>query len=364
MPLLFNCIEVFQEILFASMPWFHPLLLTESYLKDDLNVGFYLPLVYLALRQSLTLCHNSTSFAGFTLNMGQRESAFTVEEENFYKVSHIVLDEIPTKLRDFFKMSWDTKYPAYPWIDTPACGQRFLNAERNVQKHIRPHIALGDRKEWDGTTLFAVLLFSSLNLIQKNTPAYQAIDNLRAVRNNHYGHLNCARIDTPAYQQITSNVQTSFATLNWATNGISAIEQRNVLKGDGVRLLKVMQEEKARNDALEKRVCNVENDVIQQQIVTAQLQTDVTQLEAESMQLKTGTAMLQSDMAQVRADSVQLQGDVVQLQTDVDTAHIGIRQLGKDMGKIWSEQCHTFSLMYLSCRSSCRRNLGKIIVLH
>ena len=346
------------------MPWFHPLLLTESYLNDDLNVGFYLPLVYLALRQSLTLCHNSISFSGFTQNMGQRETAFTVEEENFYKVSHIVLDEIPTKLRDFFKTLWDTKYPAYPWIDTPVCGQRFLNTDRNVQKHIRPHIALGDRKEWDGTTLFAVLLFSSHNLIQKNTPTYQAIDNLRAVRNSHYGHLNCAKIDTSAYQQITSNVKTCFATLNWATNGISAIEQRNVLKGDSVRLLKVMQEEKARNDALEKRICSVENDVAQQQIVTAQIQTDVTQLEAESMQLKTGTARLQSDMAQVRADSVQLQGDVVQLQTDVEMAHIGIRQLGKDMGKILSEQCHTFSLMHLLCRSCSLRNLGKIIALH
>ena len=125
-----------------------------------------------------------------------------------------------------------------------------------------------------------------------------------------------------------------------------------------------MREEKARNDALKKRICSVENDVTQQQIVTAQIQTDVTQLEAESMQLKTGAARLQSDMAQVRAYSVQLQGDVVQLQTDVETAHIGIRQLGKDMGKILSEQCHTFSLMHLSCRSCSLRNLGKIIALH
>ena len=313
------------------------------------------------LCQSLTLCYNFISFSGFTLNMGQTKSTLTVEEENFYKVCHLVLDEIPAKLRGYFKTVWDTKYPADPWSDTPACGQRFLNAERNVQRHLEPYIALGDRKEWDGTTLFAVLLFSSHNLIQNNTPAYQAIDNLREVRNKYYGHLNCAKIDTSLYQQITSNVKTSFATLNWATNGISAIEQRNVLKGDCENLLKAMQKEKARNDALEKRVDNIENDVTQHQIETAQLKTDVTQLQAESIQLKTGTTGLQSDMAQVIADSIQLQSDTVQLQAEVD---IGIKQLGKDIGKILSEQCNTFSLMYLSCRSSSLKNLGKIIDLH
>ena len=301
--------------------------------------------------------------------MGQMESKLLVDEDNFYKISHLVLDEIPAKLRDFFKKLWNAKYPAHPWLDTPACGQHLLSTERSIQRHIRPSIALGNRKEWDGTTLFAVLLFSSHSLLPKNTPIYQAIDNLRLCRNNHYGHLNCASIDTPVYQQIIADVKTSFVTLNWSTNGITAIENRKLQKQHGLRLWKAMQEEKTKNDALENRLGYVETDVTQLQTDTAQLQLQGTQLNSDIIQLGNHSARLKADITQLQtsftqleADSIQLQKDVVQVQTDVTSAHIGIKRLEKEVGKLQMQSGDLYQNSSTAIKNCCKiRNINSVL---
>ena len=192
--------------------------------------------------------------------MAQAESHHTLsaEDENFYKVSLLVLDLIPNQLRKYFKELWDANYPDYPWLDTSDCGKRFLQNERKLDRNVCLKINLGDRAKWDATTLIDALLFSSHNLIPKGSAIFQAIDRLRVLRNTNFAHLNCAKIGTSEYQKIFNNIQANFITLNWATNGITDIEQRAIGQVEVAKLWKLMQEEKGVMNALEERMQNVE----------------------------------------------------------------------------------------------------------
>ena len=211
----------------------------------------------------------------------------SAQEENFFKVSYLVLDVVPTQLRNYFKQLWDTKYPRSPWLDTSACGQRFLSTERGIPKHLRSSIGLGDRTKWDGTTLFAVLLFSSHTLITRNTPVYQAIDSLRSLRNAHYGHLTSTKMETTDYQRIIAEVKAAFKVLNWPTNTINDTELRNIGGDECFRIAKLVQEEEAAIDILEKRVDNIETAVDELKAYTGFVNGSLKQL-------KTGTGRLWS----------------------------------------------------------------------
>ena len=52
------------------------------------------------------------------------------ETENFWRATNIVLNEVPSQLRKFFKDKWDNKYPHMPWDDTAPSGQMFWNGEK------------------------------------------------------------------------------------------------------------------------------------------------------------------------------------------------------------------------------------------
>ena len=201
-----------------------------------------------------------------TLRMGQG-GAKTIcqEEENFYKVCHLVLDEIPAHLRQYFKQLWDITYPTTPWDDTASSGQLLLNAEsnRNTKTLIRTRMQDGDRSKWDGTALFAVLLYSSQTFTSINPNAVSCIDQLRIIRNSHFAHLDSAKVSNSAYQKIFSDAKQMFTQMNWSLNGISAIENSRTSATDGVNLLRQLQEERARHDNLEKWIQTVEDDVAQ-----------------------------------------------------------------------------------------------------
>ena len=191
------------------------------------------------------------------------------EEENFYRVSHLILDEIPFQLRKYFIDRWNTKYHKIPWEDTANSGNTFLKWERSrsitTSAYTRSNIENGDTCKWDGTTLFAVLLYSSHKLLQADQNAVDCIDNLRQLRNECFAHLNSARVKDPDYQQIVKDLKYIFTQMNWSLSGITTIENRSLVTKDLLKLMNDMKQENANNKQLEARINAVETDLKQLQ---------------------------------------------------------------------------------------------------
>ena len=197
--------------------------------------------------------------------------AFSQEEENFYKVSHLVLDEIPSHLRQFFKQVWDARNPTRPWDDTLASRDLLLARENNKSTRIviKDRMQHGDRNKWDVTALFSVLLFSSQKYLNQIPNAFSCIDRLRILRNAHFAHLESPKIINSHYQQIMSEARRVFTQMNWSVDGITAIESKAISVADETILADQLNEERTRHTDLERWMKTVENEV-------TQLRTDVT----------------------------------------------------------------------------------------
>ena len=186
-----------------------------------------------------------------------------IPEENFYRVAHLILDEIPNQLRNYFKSLWNNRYPSTRWDDTNTSGQLFLPGRNITNREILSKIQDGNTNEWDGTTLFAVLLFSSYNFFRADPNARVCIDRLRKLRNESYAHLDSTKIDDPAYNNIFKDAKNVFKQMGWQSNGIILIEARVLNTHDFQRLKTDMQQERARNRQLEIELNLVKEDVRQ-----------------------------------------------------------------------------------------------------
>ena len=204
-------------------------------------------------------------------------------EENFYRVAHLVLEEIPSQLRKYFKGLWDIKYSSTPWNDTVTSGQLFLPRERNIKdKWILSNIQNGDTNRWDGTTLFAVLLHSSYRFLKADPNARACIDNLRKLRNTCYGHLDSAKVEDPDYQQILQDAKNTFTQMGWPSTGILLIETRVLNTHDFQTLKNDLQQERARNNQLEIELNLVKKDVKEIQEKIEKVEEDIEKLKTEA----------------------------------------------------------------------------------
>ena len=181
-------------------------------------------------------------------------------EERFYRASHIFLDEVPALLRRLYKDKWDLKYPQHPWDNTPVSGQNFLSRERNKKTKdiVKNGMLHGDRSSWDGTILFAALLYSSHQLIARATPEYDLIDNLRKIRNVCFAHRAAAKIPEAEYINLIREVKAIFNGFGWPHTGIEDIEEKQLHTSDNQALQRSLSLECERNDSLGIRVDSLE----------------------------------------------------------------------------------------------------------
>ena len=127
----------------------------------------------------------------------------STEEENFVKISKVVLDIVPKYLRKCFKRQWDNKYPDRKWQGDNASGEfLFEQLPKKAKEDGRnrvciEHLKNGNEEEWDTTTIVFVMLYSGLKLIQDIRPKKQrieplriseAIDVIRNTRNVYFAH--------------------------------------------------------------------------------------------------------------------------------------------------------------------------------
>ena len=181
-------------------------------------------------------------------------------EENFYRVSHIVLDVIPQNLRNLFIILWNTKYPSTPWDNRPACGQVFLQNERNqtVRKTVHQNMFHGDSNKFDGTTLFSILLYSSQNFCQSQPNVRSEIDKLRIIRNKCFAHLPNASFADIEYRTLLADVKAMFARLGWSTDPICDIGKKYLNISQSKKLENALIAEEKRNKSFETRLSTVE----------------------------------------------------------------------------------------------------------
>ena len=150
-------------------------------------------------------------------------------ENNFYRCVSLIVDEIPKKLRIYFKECWDLKYPNEPWDDTPKSGSLFMSRENNriVKKKNGQQISTGDRHKWDGTPFFQILLHSSQMFLKQNSNERRLIDDLRDIRNSCYGHKNNTQLDDKEFRRIFREVKTIFVQMGWSIEGIDKTETKS-----------------------------------------------------------------------------------------------------------------------------------------
>ena len=151
-------------------------------------------------------------------------------EKNFYHCASLIVDEIPKKLRLYFKERWDLKYPNEPWDDTPKSGSLFMSREKNqmVKKNHGQQISTGDRHKWDGTPLFQALLYSSQMFLKQNSNERLLIDDLRVMRNTCYGHKNNTKLDDEEFRRIFREVKAIFVQMGWPVEGIDKTKTKSL----------------------------------------------------------------------------------------------------------------------------------------
>ena len=92
------------------------------------------------------------------------------EEENFFRVSKLVYNEIPAQLRSFFKHKWQSKF-SQDWDDSPTSGDTLWKTlspgtrSKKWNDEIKNKIKEGSSHAWDCTVLFEVLLYLGMTII-------------------------------------------------------------------------------------------------------------------------------------------------------------------------------------------------------
>ena len=205
--------------------------------------------------------------------------ALTGEEENFVKVTKVVVDVIPKYLRKCFIAKWNDKYEVQynkPWNSDKAIGT-FLFSEmptavQNNKKRAKEIEKLkeGNEQTWDTTTVVFALVEAGLNLIPGSRPKgnrpgqpriSEEIEVIRDVRNSFFGHvpnMSCSNTDfTAIVAKVKAVAQTLFG--QDAEDEIDNVVKSQIKTKLSVVLQKKLDVEINRNRDFNELVCAIES---------------------------------------------------------------------------------------------------------
>ena len=185
------------------------------------------------------------------------------EEENFIKITKLVLDIFPKYLRKCFIEQWNKKYPGQTWQGDNASGTFFFSAlpakvksNRNRQIEIEK-LKKGNEQEWDTTTVVYALLETGLQLVEGSRAKHvrkdplrisEQIEIIRDVRNfiAHASNMSCTCTKfTEILTEIKSKATDIFDVK--AVKEIEDIEKSPIESKLAVDLKKRLEVEKHRN---------------------------------------------------------------------------------------------------------------------
>ena len=204
--------------------------------------------------------------------------ALTGEEENFVKVTKIVVDVIPKYLRKCFIAKWNDKYEMQynkPWSSDNAIGtflvsklpktvQNNKNREKEIEK-----LKEGNEQTWDTTTVVFALVQPRPKLIPGSRPKgnrpgqpriSEEIEVIRDVRNLFFAHVpntSCSNTDLKAIVAKVKAVAKNIFGQD-AEDEIDNVVKSQITTKLSVALQKKLDVEINRNRDFNELVCEME----------------------------------------------------------------------------------------------------------
>ena len=189
------------------------------------------------------------------------------EEENFIKLTNIVLNVITKHLRDLFARKWNEKFPKNNWVDGIASGNVLYDKfppqlKSNLQRFtiaMQEKIKGGISETWDATILCFLFLDAGLNLVKGIRPIIQRIlplrtsehiASLREVRNTYFAHAAKMSYPVDEFTKIITDIKETSKSLFGAeaTTVIEEIEKSSVKTQLSVALQQQLEQEIKLND--------------------------------------------------------------------------------------------------------------------
>ena len=170
---------------------------------------------------------------------------YSNEQLNYFRLCHIITDEVAGSLRLFFKKRWNRFYKREfgEWKDLPKNGWDFWEGEslNNRERHAEELAIMvnGNTAEWDCTKLFYAIRYSDCIGWSLEPDRVEALEKIRKVRNKFYGHIPLGKIDDTEFKDIIEQIKDAFQAIGLSRERIEMVcnqesfpteELNNVLK--------------------------------------------------------------------------------------------------------------------------------------
>ena len=170
---------------------------------------------------------------------------YSNEQLNYFKLCHIITDEVAGSLRLFFKKEWNRLYQRTfgEWKDLPKNGWDFWDGEslNNRERHAEELAIMvnGNTAEWDCTKLFYAIRYSDCIGWSLKPDRVEALEKLRKARNNFYAHIPLGKIEGTKFKDIIEQIKDALQAIGLSRKRIQMVcnqesfpteELNNVLK--------------------------------------------------------------------------------------------------------------------------------------
>ena len=192
----------------------------------------------------------------------------TPDQENFWRLIHILWDDVPRRLRVFFKRKYRQRFNI-AWGDNQQSGEFFIanfpnaNTARTGQ-HIIDTIRQGDTALYDCTALFTCLLYSGTRILHPRprtppgtrTPRIrdsERVDELREMR-NELAHSTSVSVPSATFNMKLSSLEDVYAQLHWDPTEMRRLARDPVATAECTRLEQLLDAERLRYSGLDLTV--------------------------------------------------------------------------------------------------------------
>ena len=185
--------------------------------------------------------------------------ALTPEEERYWRLVKVILDDMPIHLRDLFRSAFQKTY-RLAWGDNSATGNFFMAMvpkSKKRDKHITATVEQGISEEFDPTVLFFCLLYSGTNMLLPGarkkefrvSPFYESerVDQLREQR-NAVAHATTPSLSGADFQTRIQEIEDIYTQLQWDQTQLKEAAYGRIWPVEYDRLQGKIDVEKARID--------------------------------------------------------------------------------------------------------------------
>ena len=200
-----------------------------------------------------------------TLQIDAMSTPLSAEEENFLRLTRIILHDLPSQLRSLFINEFARKY-GWPYGNDAASGAFFLGnilpQNRCRDATVRNNIQHGDTTLFDCTTLFYCILYSGALLQPPLRPrnvrssplnSSELLDQLREHR-NMLAHSPGTEISPADFSTRVNDLQAIYQQLGWSCTDLLQAATGPLTTAECSRLQQALLSERAHNNALDQIV--------------------------------------------------------------------------------------------------------------